>query len=122
MLRGQEEGKGEDGSLSSAHALSATAGAADPAAPLPQSHGYWISVLGRFVFGFSYESLITANQGLLSDWFGVRPTPPLPCPPFLTCCPCQRRSRYVSLLLVCVSSTALFLSLKRGWLLWAGRG
>ena len=54
--------------------------AADPAAPLPQSHGYWISVLGRFVFGFSYESLITANQGLLSDWFGVRPAPPRPRP------------------------------------------
>ena len=58
------KGHGDDGSLS----LAAAEGASVD--PLPQAEGYWLSVLGRFVFGFGYESLITANQGLLADWFG----------------------------------------------------
>ena len=57
-----EGAKSEDGSLS----IDASA----TVSPLPQAEGYWLSVLGRFVFGFGYESLITANQGLLADWFG----------------------------------------------------
>ena len=30
--------------------------------------GYWMAFGGRVLFGFGYESLVTANQGLLSDW------------------------------------------------------
>jgi hypothetical protein len=60
-----EGGKGsDDGSMSLAATAQADSG------PLPQAEGYWLSVFGRFVFGFGYESLITANQGLLADWFG----------------------------------------------------
>lgn len=33
-----------------------------------EERSYWLSVAGRVVFGFGYESLVTANQGLLSDW------------------------------------------------------
>ena len=63
-----EGGKGSgDGSMS----IDTTAVEGTSASgPLPQAEGYWLSVLGRFVFGFGYESLITANQGLLADWFG----------------------------------------------------